>query len=207
MGLIRGITIQLNEPGGTESSIENVLIHPAAVTEDPQAEWNLGVLRPDYTLAIPKGDSHTWEGAKATFFGATWEIVAVSGKTIDELTPLSWNQRAYALREMSDKVILRTVLGRIKGEHNIYKTEYREVEIDATAHPIFMEKIYVANKNDGTITRKILIRQADFASAGVKVGEIWHEPSRVSVDKKEYEIASYENIGNVIMLLNLTTGE
>lgn len=206
MGLIRGITIQLNEPDGTESNIDNVLIHPAAVAEDPQAEWNLGSLSPDYTLAIPKGDSHTWEGARATFFGATWEIIAVSGKTIDELTPLSWNQRAYALREMSDKITLRTVLGRTKGEHNIYKTEYREVEIDATAHPILMEKIYEANKNNSTITRKILIRQADFAAAGAKAGDVWHEPTRAIVDGNEYEIASYENIGRVIMLLNLATG-
>lgn len=206
MGLIRGITIQLNEPDGTESQIGNVLIHPAAVKDDPQAEWNLGDLRPDYTLAIPKGDTHTWEGARAVFFDATWEIVAVSGKTIDGLTPLSWNQRAYALREMSDKIILRTVLGRTKGEHNIYRTEYREVEIDAVAHPILMEKIYEANRDDGAITRKVLIRQADFTAAGAEAGNVWHEPTRATVEGKEYEIKSYEKIGNVVMLLNLTTG-
>lgn len=206
MGLLKGITIQLTEPDSTEVNIDNVLIHPVPQNDDAQAQWNLGDLQPDYTLAIPKGDSHTWEGARATFFGEVWEIVAVSGKTIDELTPLSWNQRAYALRKMSDKVTLQTILGRKKGEHNIYTTEYRDVEIDATTHPVLMKKIYEASKNDGIVTRKVLIRQADFVAAGIEVSNVRHEPTRAIVGGKNYEIASYENVGSVVMVLNLATG-
>jgi len=180
MGLIKGITIQLNEADGTEYAVDNALVMVAGQKQDPQAGWDMGSLLADYTISIPKDDTHNWKGARAVFFGETWEIIAVSGMTIPHLTPLSWNRRAYVVREMSDSITLRTLRGRTKGDHNICADDYKEVDVSALLNPI-------------------LVRQEDFNGAGTET----KEPKRCIADGVEYTIDSYERIGDVVMLLNL----
>jgi len=199
MGLIKGITIQLVEADGNEYAVENALVMVAGQKQDPQAGWDMGSLLADYTISIPKDDTHNWKGARAVFFGETWEIIAVSGMTIPHLTPLSWNRRAYVVREMSDAIILRTLRGRVKGEHNIYTDDYKEVEIAALIHPNAAAGTYIANRDGRRFSRQVLVRQDDFDGAGTES----KEPKLCVIGRMEYTIDSYERIGDVVMLLNL----
>lgn len=199
MGLIKGITIQLNEADGTEYTVDYALVMVATQKQDPQAGWDMGSLLADYTISIPKDDTHNWKGARAVFFGETWEIIAVSGMTIPHLTPLSWNRRAYAVREMADSITLRTLRGRTKGDHNIYTDDYKEVTIAALLHPNTAAGTYIANRDGKRYSRQVLVRQEDFDGAGTET----REPKLCNVDGLEYAIDSYERIGEVVMLLNL----
>lgn len=197
--MIKGITIQLIEADGTEYAVENALVMVAGQKRDPQAEWDIGSLLADYTISIPKDDTHNWKGARAVFFGETWEIIAVSGMTIPHLTPLSWNRRAYAVREMADRITLRTLRGRTKGDHNIYTDDYKEVEVTALLHPNTAAGSYIANRDGRRYSRQVLVRQEDFDGAGTKT----REPKFCVANELEYAIDSYERIGEVVMLLNL----
>lgn len=201
MGLIKGITIKLTGKDGTESLVDNVLPMPSGITQDQQAEWNLGNIRPDYTVSIPKGDDHEWLGARAEFFGDEWEIIALSGVTIDRLTPLSWNRRAFAIRKMSDKVTLCSLRGRARTESGIFQDEYKEVEIDALAHPSLLDGNYERYRSGSKISRIILVRQSDFDDAGTET----QEPEKAVVNGKRFVIDSYERIGEVVMKLMLVT--
>lgn len=199
MGLIKGITIQLNEADGTEYTVDNALVMVAGQKQDPQAGWDMGSLLADYTISIPKDDTHNWKGARAVFFGGTWEIIAVSGMTIPHLTPLSWNRRAYVVREMADSITLRTLRGRTKGDHNIYTDDYKEVVISALLNPNTASGVYNANRDGRLYSRRVLVRQEDFNGAGTET----KEPKLCIANDVEYTIDSYERIGDVVMLLNL----
>lgn len=81
----------------TETEVENVLIAPSsseALTEDV----NLDGRRATYTLAIPKGDTHTWENQRVRFWGETWRVTGIPVKGIDEMIPLSWNMKVTVER-------------------------------------------------------------------------------------------------------------
>ena len=80
-GHIRGITVQLyvrtqtgtdafNRPVYTETAVDvdNVLVAPATSEEVTQT-LDLTGKRAVYNLAIPKGDTHDWEGCRVNFFG------------------------------------------------------------------------------------------------------------------------------------------
>ena len=201
MGLIKGITIKLVEADGTEADISNALPIPSNVTQDQQAEWNLGGIRPDYTIAIPKGDSHNWLGARATFFDESWEVIAQSGVTIDHLTPLSWNRRAYVIREMTDRITLKTLRGRTRSESGLIKDDYKDVEVDALTHPVLLDNNHERYRDGSKISRRVIVRQSDFDAAGVS----GHEPIRANVGSGEYAIESYDRAGDIVMVLTLVT--
>ena len=104
---MRGITITLyereqsgtdlfNRPEYTETpvEVENVLVAPVT----PGGEEVLDTLdltgrKAVYTLAIPKGDTHRWEGCRVEFFGETWQVIGKPTQGIEELIPLSWNKK------------------------------------------------------------------------------------------------------------------
>lgn len=79
----------------TQSEISNVLVHPAGDGGGEQIidETNLSGRRSSYILAIPKGDTHTWENCRVSFFGKTWKVIGMPTEGIDSLIPLQWNRK------------------------------------------------------------------------------------------------------------------
>lgn len=105
MSRIKGITVKLIEksvaeidPFGNEVftemevDVENVLVSPSS-QDDIVTSTNLYGKKAVYTLAIPKGDTHTWVDTKVKFFDKTWRTFGEPVKGIDELIPLDWNMK------------------------------------------------------------------------------------------------------------------
>lgn len=106
---MRGITVTLYERTATGArdafnkeiytelpvQVHNVLITPAGETgEELLDATDLVSCSADYTLAIPKGDTHRWiVGCRVDFFGDSFRIVGKPTKGIDALIPLSWNMK------------------------------------------------------------------------------------------------------------------
>lgn len=81
----------------TEEEVKNVLVAPASSTEILDT-LNLTGRKIVYTLAIPKNDTHIWEGQLVRFWGETWRVVNIPEKGIDELIPGDWNQKVQVER-------------------------------------------------------------------------------------------------------------
>lgn len=105
MARIKGITILLishekigEDPFGApiyeeaETEVENVLVAPTS-SDDIINQLNLHGKKAVYTLAIPKGDTHTWENQKVRFFGQTWRVFGKPLQGIDGIIPLEWNKK------------------------------------------------------------------------------------------------------------------
>lgn len=74
----------------TETAVDNVLVAPATV-DDVTSSLQLFGKKAEYTIAIPKGDTHVWQDQKVRFFGATWRIFGYPKEGIEHLIPLAWN--------------------------------------------------------------------------------------------------------------------
>lgn len=110
MGYLKGIdiTLYVREQTGTDAfgapvytetakTVSNVLVgEPSA--EDIINELQLCGKRLAYTLAIPKGDSNTWEDATVEFFGQRFRAYGPVSQGIDALIPLSWNKKVKVER-------------------------------------------------------------------------------------------------------------
>ena len=110
MGRIRGISITLyertetgrdeaNEPVYTETPtfVSDVLVAPASespVIDSDRLKGRTAV----YTLGIPKGDTHEWEGRRVQFFGETWQVIGEPTEGIEHLIPLAWNKKVRVER-------------------------------------------------------------------------------------------------------------
>lgn len=81
----------------SEETVENVLVAPASSTEILDT-LNLTGKKIVYNLAIPKGDTHTWEGQLVKFFGETWRVVGIPEQGIDALIPGDWNRKVQVER-------------------------------------------------------------------------------------------------------------
>lgn len=106
MGL-HGITVTLlertqtgtdafNRPAYTETEVEvnDVLISPVTdAGEELLEQLNLTGRKAVYTLALPKGDNHHWEGNRVRFFGETWRVIGKPTEGIEEMIPLRWNRK------------------------------------------------------------------------------------------------------------------
>lgn len=105
MTLIKGITVVLYERTQNgedafghpvyeenEVSVENVLVYPASVSEILDMQ-NLTGKKAVYNLAIPKGDTHTWQDNRVEFFGTSWRVIGFPQMGIEENVPLDWNQK------------------------------------------------------------------------------------------------------------------
>lgn len=108
--ILKGITVtlhQLTQTGvdgfneaiytDTPVDVENVLVAPSSSEEVIDAQ-NLWGKKAVYTLAIPKGDTHEWEGQIVEFFGARWRTFGYATKGIDDLIPLDWNTKVQVER-------------------------------------------------------------------------------------------------------------
>ena len=107
---IHGITIQLYEQTQTETDafnrpvyaetavdVDDVLIGEPS-SQDIIDELNLSGRKLAYTLAIPKGDTHTWEGGKVGFFGDTFRVIGKPTQGIEDNIPLRWNKKVKVER-------------------------------------------------------------------------------------------------------------
>lgn len=109
---MKGITVDLyertagepdafNRPTYTETKVEvqNVLVSPEQTGgEELLDALDLTGRKAVYTLAIPKGDTHTWEGNRVDFFGESWKVIGIPTKGIDDLIPLQWNMKVRVER-------------------------------------------------------------------------------------------------------------
>ena len=72
--------------------VDNVLIAPTSATEVLDT-LNLTGKKAVYTLAIPKGDAHTWEDRRVSFFNDEWRVISFPTEGLEHLIPLSWNKK------------------------------------------------------------------------------------------------------------------
>lgn len=76
--------------------VENVLIaSPSYITASKEVvdALNLDGKKVDYWLGIPKGDTHTWEGAKVILpapFSGTYKVIHFPVTGIQDLIPMQW---------------------------------------------------------------------------------------------------------------------
>lgn len=105
LAMIRGIPVTLyertqtgidaaNRPIYEETpvTVDNVLVG-APTSDDVVNEFNLSGKRIAYTLGIPKGDTHDWNGVTVEFRGHKFRTVGVPTQGIDALIPLNWNMK------------------------------------------------------------------------------------------------------------------
>ena len=110
MAKIKGITVTLiarQETGkdpfdnpiyaDVEIPVENVLVSPTS-SDDVVNTLSLTGRKAVYTLAIPKGDTNTWENQEVRFFGDRWRVFGIPLQGINELIPLDWNKKVMVER-------------------------------------------------------------------------------------------------------------
>lgn len=81
----------------TAVNVNNVLVSPSSSAEILDAH-NLYGRKAVYTLALPKGDTHSWENRKVSFFGADWRAFGIPQEGIEALIPLGWNKKVTVER-------------------------------------------------------------------------------------------------------------
>lgn len=96
---VKTSTDSFNRPVYTESPVivENVLIGEPTDQEIIDT-LNLTGKRLAYTLAIPKGDTHTWTDRTVEFFGEKFRVIGHPVGGQEELIPLAWNKKAKVER-------------------------------------------------------------------------------------------------------------
>lgn len=78
-------------------TVENVLVSPT-LSDEVINTLNLTGKKAEYTLAIPKGDTHEWENKKVRFFGKNWRVFGMPIQGIEDLIPLDWNKKVMVER-------------------------------------------------------------------------------------------------------------
>lgn len=77
--------------------VDNVLIGEPS-SEDITDTLNLTGKHLAYTLAIPKGDTHTWTDREVRFFGEKFRTIGEPTQGIDSMIPLFWNKKVKVER-------------------------------------------------------------------------------------------------------------
>ena len=92
-------TDEFNRPTYTETevTVDDVLVGEPS-TEDIVSELQLSGKRLAYTLAIPKGDEHTWADSDVGFFGERFHVFGYPTQGIDHLIPGKWNKKVKVER-------------------------------------------------------------------------------------------------------------
>ncbi len=84
----------------TDTTVENVLVGEPS-TEDIKEVYDLYGKKVKYTLAIPKGDTHSWVNAKVTLpapFEGEYRTVGYPTAGIEANIPLRWNKKVHIER-------------------------------------------------------------------------------------------------------------
>lgn len=114
---IKGTDIVLCS-GAEQEIIHNVLIGQPATSQSENAASQTGLLR-TFTLAIPKGDTHSWTNRIVGFFGSLFRTVGYPLEGIEDNIPLCWHKQIN-VRQIE-----------ISGKCTIYeKTSYTRRVID-----------------------------------------------------------------------------
>jgi len=105
MSMIKGITVTLHthaktgdddfgQPifSDTTTTVDNVLVGQAS-SEAIANDMTIYGKRLAYTLAIPKGDTHTWTDTEVEFFGEKFRTYGDVIQGIEANIPLSWNKQ------------------------------------------------------------------------------------------------------------------
>lgn len=105
MGKIKGITVQLHiktsttvDDFGAPILVDSIVDVDDVLVEPITAEDSANILalygkHAAYTLAIPKGDNHTWEDTEIEFFGQKFRTFGFAVEGIEENIPLRWNKK------------------------------------------------------------------------------------------------------------------
>ena len=83
-----------------EETVDNVLVGQPT-TEDIENDLTLYGKKVNYTLAIPKGDSHVWEDTEVILpdpFGGRYKTIGFTTAGIEENIPLKWNKKVHLER-------------------------------------------------------------------------------------------------------------
>lgn len=81
----------------TPVTVDNVLIAPADTAAVVQ-ELQLSGKRLEYTLHIPKSDTHRWENCRVEFYGQCFRVFGGELTYMPTLTPLDWNRQVKVER-------------------------------------------------------------------------------------------------------------
>ena len=83
--------------GYTPITVDNVLVGQPTV-EERIDELNLSGKMIEYTLGIPKGDTHDWEDQIVEFFGKKFKTFGIPEMGIEENIPLAWHKKVKCER-------------------------------------------------------------------------------------------------------------
>ena len=88
-----------NRPITTDTTVtvEDVLYAPVSA-DDVVNTLNLTGKKAVYQLAIPKGDTNSWENAVVEFLGQYWRTIGIPEEGIPENIPLRWNRKIMVER-------------------------------------------------------------------------------------------------------------
>lgn len=108
--MITGITVKLHvrqktgedefgAPVYTDAvvDVDNVLVAPVSSVANINNTSLYGKTA-TYQLAIPKGDTHTWEDTTVEFFNQKWHTFGFEYAGIDENIPGPWNAKVQVER-------------------------------------------------------------------------------------------------------------
>lgn len=112
MAYLKGITVKISVkvPIGRDAfnreifedaleDVENVLVAPLSQSSgEILNELSMNGKKVRYQLAIPKGDTHSWEDTTVEFFGEKWKTIGFSTIGIEDLIPLDWNRKVVVER-------------------------------------------------------------------------------------------------------------
>ena len=73
-------------------TVSNVLVVKPS-SQELAEQLDLTGKRVQYTLCIPKGDTHEWENKKVEFYGKLFKTIGAETQYIEHLTPLAWNKQ------------------------------------------------------------------------------------------------------------------
>lgn len=110
MVMIHGITVTLidrvktgEDPFGRETweereiPVSNVLVSPT-LPDEAVNQMNIYGRKAEYTLGIPKGDTHDWENKEVIFFDQRFKTFGIPTQGIEDMIPLEWNKKVMVER-------------------------------------------------------------------------------------------------------------
>lgn len=206
--MIRGITVTLlelsrsgSEDVWTSVEVPNVLAAPVMEVDSNQAVVYDGH-RAIYHLAIPKDDTHTWEGQLVQFFGSTWSVVGIPTKGIDSQIPGPWNKKVtvelYRAAAVGLEGLWRDSVHLITSTVTVDDEGYEEtVETTRDVVAIFCAGVDAEQTTEGD---KSGMRRS--ATLEIWAGNYDGE-TRVSYDGCLYSVASAKNTMRGTVLLKL----
>ena len=207
--MIRGVSVTLLQlsrsgaaPSWTPVTVENVLIAPL-LEVDSTAGAQEAAHRAIYHLAVPKDDTHRWEGQLVQFFGQTWSVIGIPTEGIDSQIPGSWNKKATVELYHSaapdpdslwrDRVELIPVTATKDSEGYDVTTEGTPRTVTAIFARGVDSELYNSGDKEG-------VRQT--ATVEIWTGDYQGE-TRVEYDGAAYEVRKRRNTGRGTVLLDL----